>query len=412
MWLVTKDRRKVQEAKLSHRSKCCQKCILLMGLFCLVIPIRGQQKEIIGYYPSWKWNARNNIVTPAMLPFKKVTMINYAFFFPLPDGRLVGRDSVGDDIILNGARVGDRNMHLVGTSLVALAHQHNIKVLLSIGGWEDSGNFPAVAASLDARKQFAHSCVEQIRKFGFDGIDVDWEYPCYADHKGTPADRSNFTILLKTTRDSLVALGKEQGKQLLLTAALPAGASLAASFEIEKIADVLDMLNVMTYDFSGPWDTVSGHNSPLYSATKSDSVGNIDAAFKLFTRTYGVSPGKVNIGVPFYGHAFAGCTSMGASHGGADTMYFSQGCFYYDIMMARDKFTRYWDDVAKVPYLVSVSSRTLVSYDDEESVGYKAQYVLDQKAGGVIIWEITGDYLSDGRTPLLDVIVSKFRGEK
>jgi chitinase len=382
----------------------------LMVFIWLACPAWAQQKQIIGYYPSWKWKTRGDIDSPAMLPFDKLTIINYAFFYPLPDGRLVGRDTIGDVIILNGASVNDR-IHSSAPSLVALAHQHNVKALLSIGGWEDSGNFPAVAASRDTRGTFAHSCAEQIRKFGFDGIDIDWEYPCYSDHKGTPADRLNFTMLLTSTRDSLAALGRETGKKLLLTAALPAGASLAAHFELKKIDHVLDMLNVMTYDFSGPWELASGHNSPLYAASGSDSAGSVDTAFKLFTGLYEILPGKVNIGVPFYGHAFAGCTSIGAPHAGADTMYFSQGCFYYDIMMTRDKFTRYWDEKAKVPYLVSKSGRTLVSFDDEESVGYKAQYVLDHKAGGVIIWEITGDHQTDGRTPLLDVIVSKLRSK-
>jgi chitinase len=73
-----------------------------------------------------------------------------------------------------------------------------------------------------------------------------------------------------------------------------------------------------------------------------------------------------------------------------------------------DKFTRFWDDRAKVPYLVSQEWKTFISYDDEESVGHKAQYVLDKNAGGVIVWEITGDSMPDGGTPLLDVISRKF----
>jgi chitinase len=73
-----------------------------------------------------------------------------------------------------------------------------------------------------------------------------------------------------------------------------------------------------------------------------------------------------------------------------------------------DKFTRFWDDRAKVPYLINLEWKTFVSYDDEESVGLKAQYVLDRKACGVIIWEITGDSLPDGSTPLLNAISRKF----
>jgi len=103
--------------------------------------------------------------------------------------------------------------------------------------------------------------------------------------------------------------------------------------------------------------------------------------------------------------------TLDAPHGGADTVHFSpQGVFYYDIVPLLGKFTRKWDDRAKVPYVVSAAWDMVISYDDEESVSYKAQYVLDHDACGLIIWEITGNYLPDGRTPLLDTIDGKFRG--
>jgi GH18 family chitinase len=102
------------------------------------------------------------------------------------------------------------------------------------------------------------------------------------------------------------------------------------------------------------------------------------------------------------------CTELYTPHAGADTVHFSKnGVFYSDINEAKDMLTRFWDDRAKVPYAVDTSWNTLVSYDDEESVALKAQYVLDHRARGVIIWEITGDYLPDGRTPLLDVLSTK-----
>jgi chitinase len=382
--------------------------VCVLALLVVAGSTMAQRKEIIGYYPSWKWNSRGSIMTPARIPFGKLTMINYAFFYPLPDGRIVGRDTIGDDIFLRGEPDEGGGKHKTGTALVELAHQSGVKVLLSIGGWEDSSNFPEVAASETKRQQFAHSCVDRIREYDFDGIDIDWEYPGYAEHKGTPDDKGNLTRLLQITRDSLMSHGNQIGKKLFLTAALPAGASNLSGFDMEKVSDLLDMINVMTYDLSGTWDPVSGHNAPLFSPNESDSSRNIDAAFRLFTVTHNVPASKVNIGVPFYGHTFANCTAPYAPHSGSDTVHFStHGCFYYDIVPVMDKFTRHWDDRAKVPYLVSQEWKTFISYDDEESVGHKAQYVLDQNAGGVIIWEITGDSMPDGKTPLLDVISGK-----
>ncbi len=396
-----------------NKMKNVRTWICLLSLMLATVSAIAQRKEIIGYYPSWKWQLRDVVMTPARIPFAKLTMINYAFFYPSADGGLVGRDTVGDEIFLRGERDTDTGTAKRSPGLVELAHRQGVKVLLSIGGWEDSSNFPEVTASEMKRQQFAHSCINKIREYDFDGIDIDWEYPGYAEHKGTAEDKDNLTFLLQVTRDSLTGYASRTGKKLLLTAALPAGASNVSNFDLEKLTDLLDMLNVMTYDLNGPWDPVSGHNSPLFSSNDDDSSRNIDAAFRLYTVTYKVPASKVNIGIPFYGHTFANCVALNAPHSGPDTVHFSaRGCFYYDIVRSIDKFTRFWDYRAKVPYIISQNWKTFISYDDEESVGYKSQYVLDKNAGGVIIWEITGDFMPDGGTPLLDVISRKFGAAK
>jgi chitinase len=389
---------------------CMQICLLFIIMnvtFCAM----NKKKEIIGYYPSWKWKIRDNLVTPARIPYQKLTIINYAFFYPLPDGTLAGRDPVGDDLYLKGEKDAATGEYKPGTALVELAHRNGVQVVLSLGGWEDSNNFPEVAASESKRAQFAHSCVENIRTYDFDGIDVDWESPCLAIHKGTPDDKQNFTTLMKVTRDSLDAYGKRTGKHYLLTAAFPATKyGIEQSFEMDQVAGIFDFINVMTYDYNGSWDSLSGHNSPLYAPKSDDPERNIDSTFKLYTETYKMPASKVNLGVPFYGQTYKECTALYGPHKGQDTDHYSeQGCFYYDIVRDMNNFTRYWDDKAKVPYLVSKEWNLFISYDDEESIGYKAQYVLDHEARGLIIWEITGDYLPDGTTPLLDVIYSKFK---
>jgi len=78
-------------------------------------------------------------------------------------------------------------------------------------------------------------------------------------------------------------------------------------------------------------------------------------------------------------------------------------------------FTRTWEDQVKCPYLLGNTINTFVSYDDGESVMHKAQYVKDHNAKGVIIWEITGDYIETvpgsgiiSGTPLLDSLIAVF----
>lgn len=377
----------------------------LLLIVSLAIAALAQEKEVIGYYPSWKWNRSEGIMMPSKIPFEKITMVNYAFFSPRRDGTLAGRDTIGDALFLEGEIDNQSGHRMPGTSLVSLAREHGVPVLLSIGGWEDSDNFPGVAASPQKRSQFAHSCVEQIRRYGFGGIDIDWEYPGFAEHGGTKEDRHNCTSLFQETRDSLDAYGRVIGKHLLLTAALPASETHLTGFEMDNIVPLLDLVNVMTYDFSGTWDPLSGHNAPLFAPNDLDTLRNVDAAFRLFTRKFRVPPAKVTIGVPFYGRTFASCTNLYAPHAGADSVHFSaQGLFYANIVPLVATFRRMWDEKAKVPYLINTEWNVMITYDDEESVKAKAQYVLEQGAGGVIIWELTGDFMPDGRTPLLEIL--------
>jgi chitinase len=372
-------------------------CLLLSAVTVSLSP--AQRKEVVGYYPSWRGRDRNSLVIPATIPYDKLTIINYAFFTPRPDGTIAGKDSIGDALYLRGAP---------GSRLTDLAHQHGVKVLLSLGGWDDSDNFPAVAAGPKLRMAFAHACIEAIGAYGFDGIDIDWEFPGYPEHKGTPDDKRNFTTLLRTIRDSLSAYGRQTQRRYLLTAALPAELSHAADIEVKEIAEILDQLSLMTYDFSGPWDPRSYHNSPLYASQGADSGRSLDGAFKLYHRTYGIPADKINLGVAFYGKTFTHCTALNTPHEGADTAHFPIG-LYYEILNNMGKFERRWDDQAKVPYLVSTEWNMLVCYDDPESIRAKANYVLEKGIHGLIIWEITGDHLPDGTTPLLDAIVSTFR---
>jgi len=359
------------------------------------------RRDVVGYYPSWKVRADAPLFAPERIPFGRLTLLNYAFFSPLPDGTIRGRDSAGDAIAL---RTGG-----AGASLTALAHRHGVRVLLSIGGWEDSGNFPAVAADSLLAFRFAAACARAVREFGFDGIDIDWEFPGFAEHNGTPADGANYVRLLGTLRRTLDAEGRRDRRHLLLSAALPADSGRAEGMRIREAAPLLDFLNVMTYDMYGPWDPQAYHNAPLFAGPGADNARTVDGAFRLYSTVFGIPARKINLGVPFYGHTFTGCTELNGPHGPSDTAHFPAGGATFSAITARmTGFTKHWDDRACVPYLTSPAWDMLVSYDDPESAADKARYVVDRGARGLIIWEITGDCLPDGTHPLLDAIDGVF----
>jgi chitinase len=379
--------------------------LLLVIAIAVSLPAGAQHRrhDVVGYFPSWKWRADSLFRSPESIPFGKLTVINYAFFIPFPDGRLRGKDPSGDTLYLQSGRNSSAG------SLTASAHRKGVSVVLSIGGWEDSDNFPALAADPVLAAHFAGSCASAIREFGFDGIDIDWEYPGYAEHRGTASDGKNFVRLLSVLRDTLDRVGAQRGRHLLLSAALPAGPVHAGPIPARETSRFLDFLNIMTYDFYGPWDPRAYHNAPLYAGPGADSALCVEGAFRLYHDTYGIPASRINLGVPFYGHTFTGCTELWGTHGPPDTAVFHGGNAVYAAIAGQiGRFTKHLDAMAGVPYLTSSALDMLVSYDDQESVREKARYVLAKGARGLIVWEITGDRLPDGSHPLLEAIDREF----
>lgn len=333
----------------------------------------------------------------------------------MPDGSITSTDIWADENLLLGPMVWWPDPHNDSTrSLPYLARQAGVKVLPAIGGWNDSSHFPGIAADSLKRQTFVTACINLIDTYNFDGIDLDWEYPGYAPHGGTPADKENFTLLLQDLRQAMDEHSLQTGNDYLLTSCFGVTISHMQHIDWENILPLIDKVNLMTYDFHGSWDPESNHHTPLYAAAVGDPDWCLHGAFTLINQTYGVPPEKINLGVAFYGKALANCTQLYGPHTGYDGSTFWQDegqPLYYNIMLKMDMFTRYWDDQVKCPYLLGNTINTFVTYDDPVSIGYKAQYVMDNDIGGVIIWEITGDYIETNPgsgiiagTPLLDTL--------
>lgn len=384
--------------------------IILTSVFVLMAcQLNAQNKEIIGCYRYWDWNRNPEVFDPVNIPYDKLTVINYSFFYPLENGEIVGIDPAADSYLLKGKSIESSNT-ISGKSIIELAKPYGTKVLLSIGGWETSYNFPQVSADSLKRAHFAHWCVKHIKQYGFDGIDIDWEFPGYKQHKGTDQDRENFTILLQTVRDSLQALEKKSEKHYLLTASLPAAAVHLEDIEVEKVASIVDYVNIMTYDLYGSWGEISNHNSALYAPAEGDPGRCLDGAFKLYNKTHNVPSEKITLCAAFFGYSYADCSEIYDEHKGADTTLFPKGkdIFYSQIAEKMTQFERHWDSEAQAPYLVGKTRNTLISFDDEESVALKAEYINDNNGAGIIIWPLLGDYLNSGETPLLDSVYQQF----
>ncbi len=293
--------------------------------------------------------------------------------------------------------------------LFELADQYGVKVMASIGGWSMCKHFSQVAADPVKRAKFISDC-QKLMAMGFDGIDLDWEYPGpYAgmNFTGNQADFANFLTLVREIRQAI-------GADKLITSCFAADAAKLGGFNWTELDKVMDYYNFMTYDFNGGWSNKAGHNSPLYPYTGAEAPAfNWDSLYQ-YLATSGINLSKVNMGTPFYGRGVVtnGTASLNAAtvkrtefvqpDGNISTcadftnwpkdVY--DGTPYYayikqTALASNSGWTRHWDNEAKVPYLTK--GNYFLSYDDEESIGYKAQYIKDKNLAGTIIWTVYED---------------------
>jgi chitinase len=165
----------------------------------------------------------------------------------------------------------------------------------------------------------------------------------------------------------------------------------------------------MTYDFHGAWDARTNFNAALYDRPGETPPLSVDTAVKTYLAAQ-VPASKIVVGMPLYGRGYAG---VGADKSGLDQPFsglppgsWEPGIFdYKDIELNQlSGAIRYWDDAAKVPWLYNSTTKVMISYDDPESIGMKAQYVHDRRLGGGMFWELSGD---DVQSSLVEALRSR-----
>jgi chitinase len=267
-----------------------------------------------------------------------------------------------------------------------------LTVLLSVGGL-GSGGFSEAASSVEGRRRMTDSAIRALEKYPFDGIDIDWEFPCYAltGIHASPDDRTNYTLLLRELREALNRKGEEAGRHYLLTIAAGAEQYYLDGTEMDQVQDCVDFVQIMTYDLRGPFQMLTGHHTNLFTPTGDFVRSSVDASVRKFCQA-GVPRDKIVVGAAFYSRIWDNV--MNVNHGliqpspgfgdyGPD--YSGLAAEYID----KNGFVRYWDDEAKAPFLFNGSR--FITYDDEQSLGHKCDYVKNNGLAGIMFWEYGGD---------------------
>ncbi len=264
-----------------------------------------------------------------------------------------------------------------------------LKILLSVGGWGADG-FSQAASTRAGRKSFAQSCARAVYELDLDGINLDWEYPTIsaAGIASSPADRTNFTLLLASVRAALDAC---EGNRPLLTIAAGAGGFYLAGTQMGIAQQYLDYVLVMTYDLRGGIQTFTGHHTNLCSSTGDLYLISAASAVQAFLKA-GVPRRKIIIGAAFYARKWTGVPDRNGGLYQTASSVGEYGGSYSDLVenyINKNGYVRYWDEEAKAPWLFN--GETFFSYDDECSICCKCEYILWQGLAGIMFWEYSGD---------------------
>jgi len=372
----------------------------LAALLCGTQTTVMAPKSVVAYFVEWGIYDRQYFV--ANVPGHDITALNYAFAQIDGTGRIAVYDAWA--AIQRPFPTDDLSLPFRGNfnQLIVLKRKFpHLKTLISVGGWTLSGPFSNVAFTAQSRQVFADSCAEFLLHYQFDGVDIDWEYPVSGGlQTGRPEDRTNFTLLLQAVRNRLSQLSIQTGKSYLLTVATAAGPQNIDNIEPGPISLVCDWMNVMTYDFHGPWDNTTDHHSPLDGSSPSDLLNVRDAMQRY--RSEGVPAKKLYVGIPIYGKGWRGVggTNNGLRQPAAGPAQgtWESGTFDYKDVINRLNtqptiYQRYWDPVGLAPYVYapSINQGTWITYDDPQSVDAKLSWIRAEKYGGAMLWELSSD---------------------
>ena len=368
----------------SHRLSAGLVIFVLVGLVSVLsaIPVYGQvsstgaslPKRLVGDYGYW-----SRVQTPpysaAQIPFNELTHVNHAG---------VSFNAFANLVVPTG---------FLEPELIQNAHAAGVKVLLLLGG-----DFPA----LDINPALITTLVGNLQTFinnnGYDGVDIDWEYP------STVLDRQTFFNLMAALRAAFPS------PTYLISADVPPWGGYG--YDLSGVEPLVDYFNIMMYDCAGPWTDDAQLNSAIFpdphnpEPYECEPGGSVEEAANIFLNQMNLPASKLNMGTPFYGYFYQNVSALWGSctNCGSTVLSENYGTFIKQ-RINRQGWETYYDPVSLVPYMLRTDGKPgYITYDDYFSTYYRVWYSVRRRGlGGTFMWSLDADY--DGHSQdLLDAM--------
>jgi len=328
-----------------------------------------------------------------------------------------------------------------GMNVAHRAKNPNIKTLISVGGWNfnDCAASPAdtvgqgsatceifstIAASESKVRGFAANIIDFCRRWGFDGFDLDWEYPVKAGHNSntkvggqfveTPQDYANYVRMLRILKEEFQA--ENANDPLLLMAAVGVGKdTVEVAYDIPGMSQYLDLINLMTYDMHGGWEDRTGCNAPLYATEEDQVLSGYDLSVSWAVDYWianGASPSQLTLGLGSYGRGWTladtsnsgfNAPASGKSAPGASTKEAGYLSYYECEERISQGATEVYDSDRECVYIASGGE--WIGYDNSRSICEKISFAKSRNLKGSMWWaldldDMIGRYSGGTKMPL------------
>ncbi|TVY92833.1 Chitotriosidase [Lachnellula willkommii] len=292
---------------------------------------------------------------------------------------------------------------LLYPQFTSLSSPHRLQTWISIGGGGFSGPGPThttwsdLSSSPLTRAAFISSLTDFMHKWGFQGADLDWEFPAQPDSGGKPEDTANLALLIK---EMSAAFGTKYGISL----ALPTDFNYLAAFDPIALQPYVSFFNFMAYDLHGPWEAAR------LGALLRPQAALPDIESTLLPIWFdGVDANKLNLGLPYYGRGatvsstscvdlncpYSGLSRPGQCTGQAGILSLKE---IQDIISQRHLTPKVLPGI----FQKSITfDDQWISYDDSDTVAEKAQWADQHCFGGTMIWSI--DLVNGNGRPTVSV---------
>jgi GH18 family chitinase len=350
-------------------------------------------RRVVGYFEGWASRRPCKQFFPENVPVGVYSHLNFAFASVDPG-----------TFAIVPADPADVELYKSLTAMKSMDPQ--LKVYIAIGGWafNDPGPtanvFSQLAASESNQKAFFKSLISFMETYGFDGVDIDWEYPAADDRFGKPEDFANFPKFIENLNKAVKSTSRDG-----LTITLPVAYWYLRHFDIKKLQPHVDWFNLMSYDLHGSWDKENKWiGNYLNSHT---NLTEITEYFDLMWRN-DINPDKVVMGLGFYSRTFKpsdpGCTdACSKPKTDADCCKFSTvgdrgPCTHEYGVLSNGEIDEVLKETGATPKLDQEAAVQIVkvngewiTYDNVDSWKLKVAFARSECLGGVMVWAVSLD---------------------